>query len=317
MAVGKSFGAKEYVIKQFLKKHSQFIYMRRYDNEIKSIFDSNRDYFDDIANFFPKKNLKSKDRKFYIDDECFGFAKRMTESQDLKSSTYENVKTLIIDEYPIEKNKRYYLPSEGMILMNIFDSIFRNRNDFKVFILGNSVDDIEYCPLFSFFNLSLPHNKKGISLFKNNLILVNFINNPEFAKDRESTIIGQLAKGTLYEDYAIKNKILNKNNNFIAKKSGSSKFSFAFVFNSKIYGVWNDFKNSKVFVSYDYIDNTPFLLSMSIKDHVPNTMMFNALKKYNFWKHFLDNFKLGNVYYENQSIKHVVYEIIRIFGNFK
>ena len=42
----------------------------------------------------------------------FGYAKRMTEAQDLKSSTYENVKTIIIDEYPIEKNKRYYLPNE-------------------------------------------------------------------------------------------------------------------------------------------------------------------------------------------------------------
>ena len=42
----------------------------------------------------------------------FGFAKRMTEAQDLKSSVYQNVKIIIIDEYPIEKNKRYYLPNE-------------------------------------------------------------------------------------------------------------------------------------------------------------------------------------------------------------
>ena len=43
---------------------------------------------------------------------AFGYAKRMTEAQDLKSSTYENIKTIIIDEYYIEKNKRYYLPNE-------------------------------------------------------------------------------------------------------------------------------------------------------------------------------------------------------------
>lgn len=64
----------------------------------------------------------------------------MTEAQDLKSSVYQNVKIIIIDEYPIEKNKRYYLPNEGMILMGILDSIIRNRSDIKIFILGNAVE---------------------------------------------------------------------------------------------------------------------------------------------------------------------------------
>lgn len=121
---GKSYGAKKYVIKQFLKNRSQFIYLRRYDNELKAVFEksgtNNKDFFDDIKNDFPKLELKAKNRKFYLNGECFGFAKRMTEAQDLKSATYENVKTIIIDEYPIEKNKRYYLPNER----NDFNAVF-------------------------------------------------------------------------------------------------------------------------------------------------------------------------------------------------
>lgn len=120
--------------------------------------------------------------------KSFGFAKRMTEAQDLKSSVYQNVKTIIIDEYPIEKNKRYYLPNEGMILMSIFDSIIRNRNDVKIFILGNAVEGIEYSPLFNFFDLYLPYGK-DIKLFKDNLILVQYMNNEEFRKQRENTLI--------------------------------------------------------------------------------------------------------------------------------
>ena len=114
--VGKSFGAKKYVIDQYTKKHSQFLYLRRYDNELKEIFqntkNSSRDYFDDIKSNYPDIQLSAKNRKFYYNNECFGYAKRMTEAQDLKSSTYENVKTIIVDEYAIEKNKRYYLPNE-------------------------------------------------------------------------------------------------------------------------------------------------------------------------------------------------------------
>lgn len=124
-----------------------------------------------------------------------------------------------------------------------------------------------------------------------------------------------LPNGTAYEDYALKNTILDKNNNFIEKKKGSSKFSFAFIFNDKTYGVWSDFHEGKIFVSFDFDKFSPFIFSMTIKDHKPNTMMFNALKRYSFWKQFLDNFKLGNVYYESQTIKHNVYDLIKLYHN--
>lgn len=298
-----------------MKKRSQFLYLRRYDNELKEIFEktkNQKDFFDDIKDVFPDHKLEAKNRKFYIDGECFGFAKRMTEAQDLKSSVYQNVKIIVIDEYPIEKNKRYYLPNEGMILMGIFDSIIRNRNDVKIFILGNAVEGLEYSPLFSFFDLSLPFNN-DIKLFKDNIILVQYMNNEEFRKDRENTLIGKLAKGTKYESYAMHNQILDKNKNFIERKSGSAKFSFALVYNGEIFGIWNDYHEGKIFVSHDYDKFSPYLFSMTLKDHAPNTLMFNAMKRYNFWKLFLENFKLGNVYFENQKIKHSMYELIRLY----
>ena len=63
--------------------------------------------------------------------------------------------------------------------------------------------------------------------------------------------------GTSFEDYAINNKNLNENKNFIETKSGSSKFSFAFIYNNETFGVWVDYNIGKVFVSSDHIKNTP------------------------------------------------------------
>ena len=71
--------------------------------------------------------------------------------------------------------------------------------------------------------------------------------------------------------------------------------------------------NGKIFVSTDYNKFSPYLFSMTLKDHSPNTLMFNAMKRYNFWKLFLENFKLGNVYFENQKIKHSMYELIKLY----
>lgn len=311
--VGKSFGAKKYVIKDYIKKKHKFLYLRRYEKELNSVFDPEHPFFNSsIKEIFPEHKLYTKGKKFYCDDECFGIAKRLTEAQDLKSGEYEDIKTIIIDEYPIEKNRRYYLPDEGMILMSIFDSIARNRNDIRIFILGNAVEGLEYSPLFTFFDLSLPYNN-DIKLFHDNTILVQYMQNLEFRKERENTLIGKLAKGTKYFDYAINNKILDKNNNFIEKKQGSAKFSFAFIYNNETYGVWNDYHLGKVYVSKDYNKFSYAIFTLTLKDHQPNTMMINSLHKYNFWKTFIENFKLGNVYFENQKIKHNTYEAIKLY----
>lgn len=231
---GKSFSVKKYVIDRFLKHKENFVYIRRYDNELKNIFEKSetKDFFKDIREFYPEHKLIANNRKFYIDENEFGIAKRMTEYQDLKSGSYD-FKTIVIDEYPIEKGKRFYLPNEGMILMNIFDSIARNRSDIRIFILGNAVEGLEFSPLFNFFDLTLPYGNKDIKLFKENTILVQYARNEEFQKEREQTLIGKLAKGTPYEDYAIRNKILNKNNNFIERKSSTSRFIFSIVYNNE------------------------------------------------------------------------------------
>lgn len=120
-----------------------------------------------------------------------GYAKRLTEAQDLKSASFDDVTTIVFDEYAIEKNKRYYLPNEGMIIAGLLDSIVRNRNNVKIFFIMNAVQDIEFSPLFSFFGLTLPY-KSDIKLFKDNLVLVQYMKNEQFRKERRETLIGKL-----------------------------------------------------------------------------------------------------------------------------
>lgn len=75
--------------------------------------------------------------------------------------------------------------------------------------------------------------------------------------------------------------------------------------------MWNDYKLGKVFVSHDFIPESPFIFSMTLEDSRPNILMMKALKKYNFWKIFQENFSSGVVYYENQKIKHNFMELIK------
>lgn len=237
MAFGKTYGAKKMVVNNYLKKNEQFVYIRRYDNELKK---SVPNFFTDINKNeeYKEHNLYTKSKKFYCDEKVFGFATRLTEAQDLKGSTFTDVSTIIFDEFIIEKSRRSYLPNEVNIMLGVIESIARTRN-IRVFFLGNSVSTTN--PYYLYFDLIPPYNS-DIKTFKDGLILVQHMHNTAYRQAKKETAFGKLVENTEYGDYAINNKFVDETDNFLEKKKGSSKFQFAFIYQNNTYGVWFDFK---------------------------------------------------------------------------
>ena len=63
--VGKTYGAKRFVIKKFLQNQEQFVYVRRYKDELKKM----KRFFDDIEREFPTTEFKVSPPNFIITDE--------------------------------------------------------------------------------------------------------------------------------------------------------------------------------------------------------------------------------------------------------
>lgn len=204
--------------------------------------------------------------------------------------------------------KKYYLQNEVFVFLNLIETISRLR-DVRIFLLANSASSSN--PYFLYFDINLPYNN-DIKLFKNGTILVQYMKNEEYRQAKRDSRFGSLIAGTSFEDYAVNNKFINDNNNFIMKKTGSAKFNFAFIYNNQTFGVWVDFKNSLIFVSSDYDKNSSMLFSTTLEDHTPNTMFVASARKYHCWRSFLQNFELGNVRYENMKIKNIVSDLIRM-----
>lgn len=233
----------------------------------------------------------------------------LSTAQDLKSANFSKVTTIIFDEFIIEEGqKKYYLNNEVLIFLNLIETIARMR-DIKVFLLGNPAN-IYTNPYFLYFDLSLPYNN-DIKLFKDGLILLQYMKNENYRNAKKETKFGKLIAGTSFEDYAINNKCLDTDNNFLGKKSGNAKFSFAFIYKNETFGVWFDYTLGKIFVSYDYHKGSPYLFATTLKDHTPNTMLLSTVKKYACWKSFIDNYKMGNVCFENMKIKLISQELIK------
>ena len=76
----------------------------------------------------------------------------LTSFASLKSTSYVDVDTIIVDEFIPEKaGFNAYIPNEVEILLNIIDSIFRQREG-HVYLLANNVSIVN--PYFSYFGIT-------------------------------------------------------------------------------------------------------------------------------------------------------------------
>ena len=304
--VGKTFSVSEFVTKEFIKKGHEFVYIRRYKTELSK---SARKFFDalKLENKFPNHNLYTKGNNFMIDDTISGYAIALTIAQTLKSVNFSKVKYIIFDEFIIENGNSHYLKNEVETFLGLIETIARMR-DVKIFMLGNAVT--QFNPYFMYFNLTIPYNN-DIKTFKDGLILVQYMQNSEYREAKKLTKFGRLVDGTEYGEYAINNSFRLENNDFIKKKSNRSKFSFAIKYKTFIIGIWIDWNDGIIYSSFDY-DNNGCLFACTRDDLSPNTMLLSMAKKFRGFRLFIDGYKKGNVYFENNKIKNICNEILRL-----
>ncbi len=303
--VGKTYGASKLVVKDFIKRGRQFVYLRRYKTELSK---SSKKFFSELIknNEFPEHQLEVKGSTFLIDEQIAGYSMTLSTAQQLKGTNFTGVRYIIFDEFLIEEGQGHYLKNEVLSFLGLIESVAR-MHEVKVFMLANAVSEIN--PYFLFFDLTLPYNN-DIKLFKDNLILLQYMRNEAYREAKKQTKFGKLIAGTDYEGYAVNNKFYDDNKNFIEKKSGKAKFSFSFIYKGNTLGIWIDYDNGKMYVSNDFIDNG-LCFATTTEDHSPNTMLYSIAKKYNCWNSFIQNFKLGNVYFENVKIKNISKEVLK------
>ena len=181
--VGKTYGIKVKLIKRFLKHHKKFAYIRRYESDLDASVGSsiNEKFFEQVAKEFPNSEFKiskhKKVRNLYIDGQVCGYALPLSSADSLKSSSYEDVDIIVYDEFMLkEGSSQHYLRNEPEIILDLIETIGRLR-DIKIFCLGNAISST--CPLMSYFDLTLPYGN-DIKLFKDGLILVQYIDNEEY-----------------------------------------------------------------------------------------------------------------------------------------
>ena len=165
---GKTFACLEMIVKNYVEKKEQGAIIRRWRDDF--IGKRGQSMFSALESSGVIKKLTSGEwtsvyfysgRWFlcrYEDDKriadetpfCYGFS--ITSMEHDKSTSYPEVTTIVFDEF---LSRTGYLNDEFVLFMNVISTIVRQRNNVKIFMLGNTVN--KYSPYFK--EMGLTHIK--------------------------------------------------------------------------------------------------------------------------------------------------------------
>jgi len=262
--LGKTYGIKKWVIKQGMEKGDEFIYLRRYKEELKT---AKQSFFADVCVEFPDYDFRA-DRHYaqysHIskrDDKkrewiTIGYFMALSTAQSQKSVAFPKVKTIIFDEFIIEKGMVHYLPSEAEAFTNFFSTVDRNKDKTRAFFLANSatIDN----PYFVKYEIEPKEDQEWIKKFpvrtqNGNMrpfIVCHFADSEEFKAGVYKTAFGQFiaASDPDYAAYAVGNEFRDNNDNLLKLKNSEAGYSYSIETYGGIFSVWIDWTNRKYYI---------------------------------------------------------------------
>lgn len=308
---GKTYWFKRWAIRDFLENDWQFAYVRRYKDELK---ESNKTFFDDIAAEFPEHRFNVKGNKYYIDGKLAGHGMILSTAKKLKSVSFPLINKMCYDEFLIEKSNLVYLQDEVGSFLNLYETVARpgsDHCDVICFFLANAISWTN--PYFLYFDVQHPTKKdrNGKNIWKSNEILVEVTDQQEFREKKKQTRYGSIIDGTRFGDYSIENKFLLDDDSFIEPRAKTSKYYFTFTYKNEKYGVWVDSELEKIWVNKKVDPSYMLNYAITLKDHNPNTLLLKTLGRNAPFRIFLEEYKRGNVYFEDINVKNITYEVIK------
>lgn len=337
---GKTYGCKELAIDDFIndekmievngKKHrQQFAYVRRYKDDLK---DSLSTFFDDIYTKYPNHEFKVEGNKLYCRlatdpeekvkwtrDDIIGYGFTLSTASNKKSIAYPYITKLIYDECLLDKGKQQYLEKEPDKLFALYETIARPGTDHVrviCFMLANAMTTNN--PYFLEWDLCTPTKKakngRWIWTHPTRPILVEDVKNENLIEKKEQSEFGAMVKGTKYGEHSIHNTYYLDDDTFIEKRSPNARYYFTFKYKEHTFGVWVDFNEGKMWVSKSIDPSYLFVYALTMKDHRPNTLLITTKAKKGHLKAFTDAYKIGSLYFENQTIKNLTCEVLKMLN---
>lgn len=253
--VGKTYGWKKKVIRAAIRKGEQFMYVRRYKDELKV---SKETFFADLiangefpgfdfrsygslAQMAPASTRDDKKRPWKV----IGHFIALSTAQSIKSVAYPLVTNIGYDEFIIEKGATHYIANEVHAFNNLYSTVDRNQDKTKVFFMANSVSIMN--PYFLEYNIK-PDQSSEFTVLYDGFIVVHFVEAAEFTDQVYATKFGKFIQGTEFGDFAAGNQFADNNDNLLNVKGASARYTYTVESKHGTFSVWIDWIAGKYYV---------------------------------------------------------------------
>jgi len=253
--VGKTYGWKKKAIRTALRKGEEFMYVRRYKEELKTSKDT---FFADLIanNEFPDWDFRAygataqaapattRDQK-KRPWKTIGHFIALSTAQSIKSVAYPLVTNIGFDEFIIEKGMTHYIANEVHAFLNLYSTVDRNQDKTKVFFMANSVSIMN--PYFLYWNIK-PDESKEFTVMHDGYMVVHFVEASEFTDQVYATKFGKFIAGTEFGDFAVSNEFADNNDNLLNVKGASARYTYTIEAKQGTFSVWIDWLAGKYYV---------------------------------------------------------------------
>lgn len=241
--VGKSYGAKKYVLKRALERGEEFIYLRRYKTELKT----RGSFVADVAREFPEQEFEIRSgvlcwRNKGEDKDAWrkaGYFLALSTSAQHKSTPYPKVTTIIFDEFIIETGAIHYLKDEVKTLLDFYSTVDRYQDRTRVLMLSNAISIMN--PYFIKWHITPTPGREFIT-YGDGFVAAQFVDSQRFASQVATTRFGKFVTDfdEEYADYSIDNTFADNTDQFVQRKSGTAEYMFTVKTDLGVFSLWMD-----------------------------------------------------------------------------
>lgn len=261
---GKTFGSKKKAVTDALRRDRQFIYVRRFKDEIIKAKDA---FFDDLVseglydgwefrvNGYVAEAARRlspeqmEDRKFKQEWKTIGFFVALSQGQTYKSVPFPNVHWILFDEFILEKSGQHYLSNEAHLFQNFYSTVDRWKDQVRVVFMANTVSVNN--PYFLEWGIVPDESDEYTLKFRDDegkpMIAVHFIDANEFSGAVYKTRFGQFIRDSDYGNYAVEAQFNDGGMELVRGKGSDARYRFTMDTNDGIFSVWYSAKEAVFF----------------------------------------------------------------------
>lgn len=276
-SIGKTFRWTCTCINRFKTKGRKFIYMRRYDDDLRLVVPS---FFDNVMQKYVDTSLEvngngKSGTEFLINGHTAGITVALSKAYKYKSVNMSDYDIIFFDEFLSEDN--IYLPGEVSKAMSFYNTVARGygkpiRREVRFIFVANNVSLNN--PYFIDLKIRerVSMNTK-YAVDEDKAWCVELTNNEEIADEILNTPYGKMIAKTKYGEYALKSKFYLDDNTFIEKPTGVSEYYCTLHHQDKSYGVYEYTELGLFYITRKANKTFPISFSLTTEDHKPNYLL--------------------------------------------